>query len=111
MRIHRVISDASGMVLRTGRPYFGKPIPKAWSVRDTVPPSHNSNSYFTRKIENNQVTIASMTYSLNLPVFDEDIAKYVSYKCDVYLANSSIFRIEMIFDGPEDIAMLWKLSL
>ena len=87
---------------------------QAWSLSDASPPFGTQDYHFTMNYyvdyENPIQNIRSVQYVFDLPDRFDFLKPYIKFEIKLLSMSGFITSVTEIFNGPEDLAVLWKLS-
>lgn len=92
--------------------FFNKPVSRPWVLsknndhKDLYCKVYYSMPYGKRSFRSGECL-----YTFDLEPIDEIFVPYVRYRICVLPIDEVISDVFLDFDGPDDLALLWKLSL
>lgn len=87
---------------------------QAWSLSESTPPIgpyeyHSTMNYYVH-YENPIQNIRSVQYVFDLPDRFDFLKPYIKFEIKLLSMSGIITSVTEIFNGPEDLAVMWKLS-
>lgn len=94
--------------------FFDRIIVKEWKIDPSwhhLVNAPNNRTFARLKYGENTLVGDKRTYEFNFPERSEELAPFITFEVQFFLDNHEITEVVEIFNGPEDLAMLWKLSI